>query len=60
MQLILVRQLDAMTIPRRTVEHVFGTLKHWNQGSLIHKDTPGDEAGGRVISRLTRLAGIAQ
>ena len=25
----LDRQLDAMTIRRRTVEHVFGTLKHW-------------------------------
>lgn len=23
------RQLDAMAILRRTVEHVFGTLKHW-------------------------------
>jgi transposase len=29
MQLRLDRQLDAMTIRRRTVEHVFGTLKHW-------------------------------
>ena len=25
----LDRQLDAMTIRRRTVEHVFGTLKNW-------------------------------
>jgi hypothetical protein len=25
----LDRQLDAMTLRRRTVEHVFGTLKHW-------------------------------
>ncbi|WP_199544168.1 IS1182 family transposase [Paraburkholderia kururiensis] len=29
MQHRLDRQLDAMTIRRRTVEHVFGTLKHW-------------------------------
>jgi hypothetical protein len=29
MQRRLYRQLDAMTILRRTVEHVFGTLKHW-------------------------------
>jgi hypothetical protein len=29
MQRRLDRQLDAMTIRRRTVEHVFGTLKHW-------------------------------
>jgi hypothetical protein len=25
----LDRKLDAMTLRRRTVEHVFGTLKHW-------------------------------
>jgi hypothetical protein len=29
MQLRLDRRPDAMTIRRRTVEHVFGTLKHW-------------------------------
>jgi transposase len=29
MQRRLDRKLDAMTIRRRTVEHVFGTLKHW-------------------------------
>lgn len=29
MQSRLDRQLDAMMIRRRTVEHVFGTLKHW-------------------------------
>lgn len=29
MQRRLVRQSEAMTIRRRTVEHVFGTLKHW-------------------------------
>jgi hypothetical protein len=29
MQLRLDRKVDAMTIRRRTVEHVFGTLKHW-------------------------------
>jgi transposase len=29
MQRRLDRKLDAMTVRRRTVEHVFGTLKHW-------------------------------
>jgi hypothetical protein len=29
MQRRLDRQLDAMTLRRSTVEHVFGTLKHW-------------------------------
>jgi hypothetical protein len=29
MQLRLDRNTDAMMIRRRTVEHVFGTLKHW-------------------------------
>jgi hypothetical protein len=29
MQQRLDHQINAMTIRRRTVEHVFGTLKHW-------------------------------
>jgi hypothetical protein len=29
MQRRLDRKLDAMTLRRRTIEHVFGTLKHW-------------------------------
>jgi hypothetical protein len=29
MQRRLDRQPDAMTLRRRTIEHVFGTLKHW-------------------------------
>jgi hypothetical protein len=29
MQQRLDRRPDAMTLRRRTVEHVFGTLKHW-------------------------------
>lgn len=29
MQERLNTQTDAMTVRRRTVEHVFGTLKHW-------------------------------
>ncbi len=29
MQRRLARQPEAMTLRRRTVEHVFGTLKHW-------------------------------
>ena len=29
MQRRLDRKPDAMTLRRRTIEHVFGTLKHW-------------------------------
>jgi len=29
MQRRLDRKLDAMKVRRRTIEHVFGTLKHW-------------------------------
>jgi hypothetical protein len=29
MQRRLDRRPDAMTLRRRTIEHVFGTLKHW-------------------------------
>jgi len=29
MQRRLDRQLEAMTLRRSTIEHVFGTLKHW-------------------------------
>lgn len=29
MQRRLDRKLDAMTLRRRTIEHMFGTLKHW-------------------------------
>ncbi|SIT50705.1 transposase (fragment) [Paraburkholderia piptadeniae] len=48
MQLRLDRQLDAMTIRRRTVEHVFGTLKHW-MGST-HFQTRGL---GRVAAEMS-------
>ncbi|MGF6446104.1 IS1182 family transposase [Paraburkholderia youngii] len=44
----LDRQLDAMTIRRRTVEHVFGTLKHW-MGST-HFQTRGL---GRVAAEMS-------
>ena len=48
MQLRLDRQLDAMTMRRRTVEHVFGTLKHW-MGST-HFRTRGL---GRVAAEMS-------
>jgi transposase len=48
MQLRLDRKLDAMTIRRRTVEHVFGTLKHW-MGST-HFQTRGL---GRVATEMS-------
>jgi hypothetical protein len=39
MQSRLDRRFDAMTIRRRTVEHVFGTLKHWMEST--HFQTRG-------------------
>lgn len=45
----LDRKLDALTVRRRTVEHVFGTLKHWTgtthfltktHGACGHRDEP--------------------
>ena len=44
----LDRQPDAMTLRRRTVEHVFGTLKHW-MGST-HFLTRGLEHVGTEMS----------
>lgn len=48
MQLRLDRKIDAMTIRRRTVEHVFGTRKHW-MGST-HFQTRGL---GRVATEMS-------
>jgi hypothetical protein len=48
MQRRLDHQLDAMTIRRRIVEHVFGTLKHW-MGST-HFQTRGL---GRVAAEMS-------
>jgi hypothetical protein len=58
---------DAMTLRRRTVEHVFGTLKHWMESThfltkkLTHVDT---EMGLHVLAynlkRLMRILGMGQ
>lgn len=41
-QLRLDKMPDAMTVRRRTVEHVFGTIKHWMDGlhPLPHTQAP--------------------
>ena len=41
MQRRLDRKPDAMTIPRSTVEHVFGTLNHWMGPARFLTRTPG-------------------
>jgi hypothetical protein len=48
MQRRLERKPDAMTIRRSTVEHVFGTLKHW-MGSTHFLTRPL----GRVITEMS-------
>jgi len=67
MQRRLDRQLNAMTIRRRTVEHVFGTLKHW-MGST-HFLTRGLGCVGSEMSlhvlaynfkRVIRVLGFAE
>lgn len=62
----LDRKPDAMTLRRRTVEHVFGTLKHWMGSThfltrtLAHVST---EMSLYVLAynlkRLMRVLGIA-
>lgn len=61
------RQLDAMAIRRRTVEHVFGTLKHW-MGST-HFQTRGLGSVATEISlhvlaynfkRVVKILGFAK
>ena len=67
MQRRLDREPDAMTLRRRTVEHVFGTLKHW-MGSA-HFLTRGLENVGTEMSlhvlaynlkRVLRILGITR
>lgn len=63
----LDRKLDAMTVRRRTVEHVFGTLKHWMgtthflTKTLAHVST---EMSLQVLAynlkRMMRILGIAR
>lgn len=63
----LDRKLDAMTLRRRTVEHVFGTLKHWMGSThfltktLVHVST---EMSLHVLAynlkRVMRILGIAK
>jgi hypothetical protein len=67
MQRRLDRQPDAMTLRRRTVEHVFGTLKHWMGSThfltrtLEHVST---EMSLHVLAynlkRVLRVLGIAK
>ena len=67
MQRRLDRQAQAMTLRRRTIEHVFGTLKHWMGSThflmrgLKHVAT---EMSLHVLAynfkRLIKLLGIAK
>jgi transposase len=58
----LDKQLDAMTIRRRTVEHVFGTFKHWmGYTHFLTRTLPnvGTEMSLQVLAyNLKRLIGI--
>ena len=67
MQRRLDRKPDAMTLRRRTIEHVFGTLKHWMDST--HFLTRGLKNVGTEMSllvlsynlkRVTKLLGIAK
>lgn len=63
----LDRQLDAMTIRRRTVEHVFGTLKHW-MGSTHFLTRGLDHVAAEMslhvlaynLKRVIRILGFAK
>ena len=67
MQSRLDRQLDAMTIRRRTVEHVFGTLKHW-MGSTHFQTRRLGHVGAEMslhvlaynLKRVIRILGFAK
>jgi len=63
MQRRLDRKLDAMTLRRRTVEHVFGTLKHW-MGSTHFLANVGTEMSLHALAynlkRVMRILGIAK
>ena len=63
----LDRKLDAMTLRRRTVEHVFGTLKHWMGTTHFLTKTlahVGTEMSLQVLAynlkRVMRILGIAK
>jgi hypothetical protein len=67
MQQRLDRNPDAMRIRKRTVEHVFGTLKHWMGAThLLTRGLPrvGTEISLHVLAynlkRVMQLLGIAQ
>jgi len=53
MQRRLERQPTAMTLRRRTIEHVFGILKHWMR--TTHFLTRGLEHVGTQMSLHVRL-----
>ena len=63
----LDRKLDAMTLRRRTVEHVFGTLKHWMGTTHFLTKTlahVGTEMSLQVLAynlkRVMRILGVAK
>ena len=67
MQRRLDRQTDAMTLRRRTVEHVFGTLKHWMGSTHFLTRTlehVGTEMSLHVLAynlkRVLQILGIAK
>jgi len=67
MQRRLDRRPDAMTLRRRTVEHVFGTLKHWMGTTHFltrRLEHVGTEMSLHVLAynlkRVMQLLGIAQ
>ena len=67
MQRRLDRKPDAMTLRRRTVEHVFGTLKHWMGTTHFltrRLEHVGTEMSLHVLAynlkRVMQLLGIAQ
>ena len=63
----LDRKLDAMTLRRSTIEHVFGTLKHWMGSTHFLMKTiehVGTEMSLHVLAynlkRVIRVLGIAE
>ena len=63
----LDKRLDAMTLRRRTVEHVFGTLKHWmGSAHFLTRRLPNvfTEMSLHVLAynlkRVIRILGIAR
>jgi len=67
MQRRLDRKPEAMTLRRRTVEHVFGTLKHWMGTAHFltrRLEHVGTEMSLQVLAynlkRVMQVLGIAQ